>query len=183
MVQFSVYSKLKDVSMDILENRRINKALMIENGLQSSSSSSLQESLDVLSKSSLQFVSGATSGMVATVLTYPFDITRTQFVVQGRHKVYSTILSFAKMKLRERGVRGFFVGMTPAVMSITPYMGFNFAFYEAFKDVIHVPLQSLPLAHYDNQWIEELRKIVSHGLCGALAGGLSKLVVYPLVRR
>lgn len=39
----------------------------------------------------LQFVSGATAGVLSTLLTYPFDLMRTQFVIQVCPFFYSLL--------------------------------------------------------------------------------------------
>lgn len=55
----------------------------------------------------LSFISGAVSGMAATIATYPFDLMRTQFAMQGRVKFYNTYWAFVKSTLENTtGIRG-----------------------------------------------------------------------------
>ena len=68
---------------------------------------------------------------------------------------------------------GFYAGMLPAVIGIAPAIGLNFALYETFKGAIDGPLKSLQAGKLGN--------FIGSGLCGALAGGTSKFIVYPLV--
>lgn len=68
---------------------------------------------------------------------------------------------------------GFYAGMVPAVIGIAPAMGLNFALYETFKAAVDGPLKSLQAGALGN--------FLGSGLCGALAGGTSKFIVYPLV--
>lgn len=84
---------------------------------------------------------------------------------------------------------GFYAGLTPAVVGITPYMGLNFALYETFKKIstglpsqkddlpVDANLQSATKKKKDSAIVALAKK----GLCGGAAGGLSKLIVYPLV--
>ncbi len=62
----------------------------------------------------------------------------------------------------------------PAVVGITPYMGLNYAIYETFKHAIDGPLKDLKVGIVGN--------LLGTGFCGAVAGGTSKFLVYPLVR-
>jgi solute carrier family 25 (mitochondrial thiamine pyrophosphate transporter), member 19 len=74
---------------------------------------------------------------------------------------------------------GFYAGLAPAVVGITPYMGLNFAFYEGFRNLIQEPLQRF-LSSHKGSATSVISHIVSNGICGALAGGASKFIVYPL---
>lgn len=120
----------------------------------------------VFDKVSDTFLAGSIASTMATVSTYPFDIMRTQFAIQGKVKRYPTMLSFVTHTLRSKGFPGLFTGLGPAIISITPYMGLNFALYESMKALIPG----------DSSW-----HIMKTGLAGGIAGGLSKLCVYPLV--
>lgn len=68
---------------------------------------------------------------------------------------------------------GFYAGLVPAMVGITPQMGLNFAFYETFRAVAMPDTQTTK----DSFAVATLKK----GFCGGAAGGLSKLIVYPLV--
>lgn len=73
--------------------------------------------------------------------------------------------------------------MIPAVVGITPQMGLNFALYEAFKSVTAtigstVDVTDSTKTKKDSMAFATLKK----GFCGGAAGGISKLIVYPLVR-
>lgn len=87
---------------------------------------------------------------------------------------------------------GFFAGVTPAVLGITPYMGLNFAIYEHFKESFSVldsgelpsssgtgaaVLAFVRSAIGDNSI---LSTVLRQGLSGGIAGGIAKFLVYPL---
>jgi solute carrier family 25 (mitochondrial thiamine pyrophosphate transporter), member 19 len=126
----------------------------------------------MLSSNAVAFVSGATAGVFATLATYPFDICRTTFAAQGLHNNKSglssssswtppkSIREFALTLYRREGIAGFFAGSQPAVVQVMPYMGLNFLLYEFF--VTRDP------------------SVGASGMAGALSGGVSKIVVYPM---
>eukprot|EP01031_Cornospumella_fuschlensis_P038801 gene38801-47189_t len=119
----------------------------------------------LLDKLASSFMAGSIASTLATVITYPFDIMRTQFAIQGKVKTFHTMLSFVSHTISAKGPTGLFAGLGPAVISITPYIGLNFALYESLRSLIPK----------DASW-----PLFKTGLAGGIAGGLSKLCVYPL---
>ena len=122
-----------------------------------------------MSSNAVAFVSGASAGVFATLATYPFDICRTTFAAQGLNKKSGgssswkppkSILEFALTLYRREGITGFFAGVQPAVVQVIPYMGLNFLLYEFF--------------------VSRDPSVGISGMAGALSGGVSKIVVYPL---
>ncbi|KAI8993794.1 mitochondrial carrier [Trametes punicea] len=69
-----------------------------------------------------------------------------------------------KVMREEGGVRALYRGLVPTAMGVAPYVGINFAAYEALRGVITPPGKSS--VH---------RKL----LCGALAGSISQTLTYP----
>lgn len=106
----------------------------------------------------ISFVSGALAGLTATYATYPLDLCRTNFAARADGP--RSMWTFALQLYRGKGVAGFFAGVGPALYGIVPYMGFNFLIYEKLSG--------------------DRRTTSSAGLSGAISGGLSKLLVYPL---
>ena len=52
------------------------------------------------------FLAGASAGIIATATTYPLDIMRTQFALQGKDVVYKTMSSFITQTYRNKGISG-----------------------------------------------------------------------------
>ena len=52
------------------------------------------------------FMAGACAGMISTATTYPFDIMRTQFTVQGKEKLYPSMRSFISSTYKSKGLQG-----------------------------------------------------------------------------
>ncbi|KAK7692662.1 hypothetical protein QCA50_004295 [Cerrena zonata] len=69
-----------------------------------------------------------------------------------------------KVMRDEGGVRALYRGLIPTAMGVAPYVGINFAAYEALRGVITPPGKS-------SVW----RKLS----CGALAGSISQTLTYP----
>ncbi|RUS12706.1 mitochondrial carrier domain-containing protein [Endogone sp. FLAS-F59071] len=117
-------------------------------------------------------LSGALAGSFATALTYPFDLLRTRFAVQGEERMYSGILQAFQSIYTEEGVPGFYRGVVPSVVQIMPYMGLMFGSFDALKRGIgwlkvHHCLPSTSVTFEDM-------------FCGALAGVFSKAGIFPM---
>ena len=65
---------------------------------------------------------------------------------------------------------GFYSGLGPAIVGVTPYIGLNFALYETLKTVTE-KFQSK-----DSPFTSVLTK----GALGGVAGGSAKFIMYPL---
>eukprot|EP00611_Tribonema_gayanum_P017397 TRINITY_DN3004_c0_g1_i1.p1 TRINITY_DN3004_c0_g1~~TRINITY_DN3004_c0_g1_i1.p1 ORF type:complete len:312 (-),score=76.17 TRINITY_DN3004_c0_g1_i1:36-971(-) len=116
-----------------------------------------------------KFLAGAAAACVATTCTYPLDVMRTAFAGQGVPRRHPTLRAFAANTLHVAGVRGFYAGLSAALVQVAPQMGIAFMAYEAVKD--HPP-QALAAAPGLATWWP--------GVAGFSAGLLSKTVVYPL---
>lgn len=69
-----------------------------------------------------------------------------------------------KVMREEGGLRALYRGLVPTAMGVAPYVGINFASYEALRGVITPPGKS-----------SVSRKLA----CGALAGSISQTLTYP----
>ncbi|KPM35629.1 Mitochondrial thiamine pyrophosphate carrier 1 [Neonectria ditissima] len=111
------------------------------------------------------FIAGATSGAMATSLTYPLDLLRTRFAAQGRQQIYPSLRHAIWEIKRDEGWRGFFRGIGPGLGQIVPFMGIFFATYESLRVTLegfHMPWGS------------------GDATAGMLASILSKTAVFPL---
>ena len=76
------------------------------------------------------------------------------------------MLGMAQKVMREEGgVRALYRGLPATAFGVAPYVGINFASYEALRGVITPPGKTTAL-----------RKL----LCGALAGSISQTLTYPM---
>mmetsp|Transcript_6353 Transcript_6353/g.6569 ORF Transcript_6353/g.6569 Transcript_6353/m.6569 type:complete len:378 (-) Transcript_6353:76-1209(-) len=128
-------------------------------------------------KTTMLFLAGAGAAMTSTTMTYPLDIMRTQFAIQGRYKAFPTMSSYISHTVRTKGLPGFYAGLPAAVVGITPYMGLNFALYESCKSVMTQLQQSGDGTEGESRG---LIRVLNSGFSGAFSGGVSKFLVFPL---
>jgi solute carrier family 25 (mitochondrial thiamine pyrophosphate transporter), member 19 len=117
--------------------------------------------------SSHAFVSGACAGGFATVVTYPLDCLRTRFAAQGNERVYHSLSQAVKDIYSQEGPRGFFRGLSTALLQIVPNLAIFFGAYE--------PLRGL----YADVSPPELSGWGS-AVAGGAAGVIAKTAVFPL---
>jgi hypothetical protein len=85
-------------------------------------------------------------------------------------------------ELRSSSVVGFYAGMSAAMMSVAPYMGLNFGFYEFTKHRLQNASDELTQRFSVTKtpkFVSRISNAISFA-SGAIAGGLSKTIIYPL---
>ncbi|CAG0924018.1 unnamed protein product [Notodromas monacha] len=70
----------------------------------------------------------AVSKMFAAVLTYPHQVVRAR--MQDQYKSYSGLMDVVYKTFREEGLRGFYKGLVPNLMHVTPNICLVFLIYE-----------------------------------------------------
>ena len=118
--------------------------------------------------SHLSFVCGATAGTTACLMTYPFDLIRTQMAVRGVESMSLSVI--LRDTIRHKGMSGLFWGLKPSLLQTAVYMGTSFAIYESTLDAI------------SNVWDKNSKtdSTIPMTLAGALAGVISKFVAFPI---
>lgn len=178
MVQFSMYSFMKKTLEEmVFPPTEMSLSKPHKQNIESTDKTT-KNSHSSSKKAVILFMSGAIAGIAATITTYPFDVMRTQFVLQNKVKTFPTQISFIRHTYATKGFHGFYPGIAPAVVGITPYMGLNFALYESIKTIASGPLQKL--RSHDNPIFSSIGNILGNSLCGGAAGALSKIAMYPL---
>eukprot|EP00058_Branchiostoma_floridae_P005731 XP_002591219.1 hypothetical protein BRAFLDRAFT_131411 [Branchiostoma floridae] len=120
-------------------------------------------------KPALHFMCGGLSAMAATCACQPVDVLRTRFSSQGEPKVYRSLPQAISSMWREGGPRAFYRGLSPTLVQIFPYAGFQFATFAMFTSA----WEYLPQSISDKGAVKTL-------VCGAASGVVSKTLVYPL---
>jgi solute carrier family 25 thiamine pyrophosphate transporter 19 len=183
-VQFSVYGTIKETLEDIREEKE-EDFLMQQQQQQQVQSRRQQLTNLLVNPTIVAFISGAGAGVCATIATYPFDITRTVFAARGAvtqkastttttpsfsssFRPPSSIAESAKSMYQKRGIKGFYAGAIPALISIVPYMGLNFAIYDFL----------ITKGEENNN--SKSKSIGLSGYAGSISGAVSKIIVYPL---
>ncbi|KAI8071220.1 mitochondrial carrier domain-containing protein [Gongronella butleri] len=118
------------------------------------------------------FISGMIAGSIATSVTYPFDLLRTRFAVQGLTKHYTSVFQAIRSIYSIEGIRGFYPGFRPAIVQIMPYMGLLFTSY----DLLASGCQKLR----EKEVLSTQYKATHDMLSGAISGVFSKTAVYPI---
>jgi solute carrier family 25 protein 16 len=82
-----------------------------------------------------ELLAGGIAGLVSQTASYPLEVIRRRMQVGGAvgdgHRM--SIRETAKLIMRERGVRGFFVGLTIGYAKVMPMAAASFYTYERFK--------------------------------------------------
>lgn len=117
----------------------------------------------------LKVLGGAVAGVTSVVVTYPLDAARARLTVQGglSKTQYAGIWDAIRGIFRAEGLRGVYRGVLPTVWGIAPYVGLNFAVFEALrtrapKDAEGNPDPIFLLA------------------CGGAAGACGQTAAYPM---
>ncbi|KAL1379083.1 hypothetical protein pipiens_015161 [Culex pipiens pipiens] len=120
------------------------------------------------------FMCGALSGTVATVITLPLDVVRTRLISQDRNRGYKNSVQGLRMIYMQEGIRGMYRGLSPSVLQIAPLTGGQFMFYNIFGSLFRKYFKSEATVKGEPLPAIELL------ICGGLAGICTKLMVYPL---
>ncbi|KAJ3402037.1 mitochondrial thiamine pyrophosphate transporter, partial [Chytridiales sp. JEL 0842] len=122
------------------------------------------------------FAGGALAGFLATLTTYPFDLLRTRFAIQGEGpntKPYTSLLNAIQQIQAKEGLRGFYRGVWPSAVQIMPYMGIMFQSQSLFSNFFKA---------VEDRWLKQEHEWVNGSLeflSGGLAGIISKTAVMP----
>ncbi|ORY92050.1 mitochondrial carrier domain-containing protein [Syncephalastrum racemosum] len=127
---------------------------------------------DRVPHSAKTFIGGMLGGSIATATTYPLDLLRTRFAMQGNKKHYTGLVQAMKLIYRNEGIAGFYGGIWPAVIQIMPYMGLVFASYDKIATTFK--------RGRENGILNPEHKPLHDILSGALSGVVSKIAVYPM---
>ncbi|XP_072414234.1 mitochondrial thiamine pyrophosphate carrier isoform X1 [Chiloscyllium punctatum] len=115
------------------------------------------------------FVCGGLAACSATVTVQPLDTLRTRFVAQGEPKIYRSLWHAIVTMYRKEGPLSFYRGLTPTLVAVFPYAGFQFAFYNIFQ---HISEWAVPSRE---AWMVNVENL----MCGSCAGVISKTLTYP----
>jgi hypothetical protein len=86
---------------------------------------------------SLTLACGAVSGIMSTLITFPFDTVRRRMQIQGQHIPSNMRMSGIQMirsMYGKDGMKGFYRGITPEILKVVPMVGTMFTVYELLKD-------------------------------------------------
>eukprot|EP01127_Copromyxa_protea_P014981 TRINITY_DN4249_c0_g2_i1.p1 TRINITY_DN4249_c0_g2~~TRINITY_DN4249_c0_g2_i1.p1 ORF type:complete len:304 (+),score=32.09 TRINITY_DN4249_c0_g2_i1:30-941(+) len=87
------------------------------------------------------FVAGSLSGGSQVIITYPLDVMRTRIIVGGGK--YTGLYHCLSTTFREEGIRAFYKGIIPSLLSVAFYVGVSLGIYDAVKTRILSPDSSV----------------------------------------
>mmetsp|Transcript_11096 Transcript_11096/g.12701 ORF Transcript_11096/g.12701 Transcript_11096/m.12701 type:complete len:401 (+) Transcript_11096:213-1415(+) len=123
-----------------------------------------------------RLLSGALSGMTAASVTHPMDVIRIRLQTQ---KELRGVVDAIKSVHAENGMRTFYKGYVPAMLSLSPFIAINFATMDTLKTWYFGEEKSL-----SKKELQKRNPFAILGL-GAVAGIVAQTCCYPLdtVRR
>lgn len=129
----------------------------------------LQGSMDITVNPLLHtFIVGCGSGLVSTVLTYPFDVLRTRLIANETEH----FLPMSRVTIdiyRDKGLIGFFAGIRPSLLSIVATSGLFFWSYSLARRTTDKIFDQFGY----RIWGVE-------AVCGFAAGSTAKAITFPL---
>ncbi|KAJ5568273.1 Calcium dependent mitochondrial carrier protein [Penicillium hetheringtonii] len=126
-----------------------------------------------------QFLSGGIGGMVAQCFVYPLDTLKFRMqcsTVEGGLRGNKLIAATARKVWNANGLLGFFRGLPLGLVGMFPYAAIDLSTFEYLKRALLARQARIKQCHEDDV---PLNNFVT-GAIGALSGGLSASVVYPL---
>jgi solute carrier family 25 folate transporter 32 len=84
---------------------------------------------------------GATSKVIASVATYPFQVIRTRLQMQptaATAKLYAGVAATTRQMVRHEGVTGFYKGLVPNLIRVVPSSAITLTVYEGLSKVFNV---------------------------------------------
>lgn len=113
------------------------------------------------------FLCGGASASIATICIQPLDMLKTRLVTQGEPKIYKNIAHACVCIFRNEGLRGFYKGLVPSLLLVTPQTAISFSVYE----FLNICWRKFNLTN---------NKTLQSSLNGALSGIVAKSMIYPL---
>lgn len=108
---------------------------------------------------------GAGLGLSSTLITYPFDLLRTRLAAND--DLFLSMTKTAKLIWHTGGLRGFFAGIGPSVVSVMANTGLFFWSYSLARETSRV------IGEKHQIWGVE-------AICGFMAGATAKGITFPL---
>ncbi|XP_026481437.1 mitochondrial thiamine pyrophosphate carrier-like [Ctenocephalides felis] len=117
----------------------------------------------------IDFTCGCVAGAAGTVFSNPADVVRTRVVGFPGIK-YRGLFPTAMDIYRKEGVKAFFRGTVPGVLSRAPLAGLQFSFYRISVELYESLTDSMPGVPAQSSYL----------FSGALAGFIAESTIYPL---
>ncbi|KAF7715262.1 Mitochondrial carrier protein, calcium-binding [Penicillium ucsense] len=126
-----------------------------------------------------QFLSGGIGGMVAQCFVYPVDTLKFRMqcsTIEGGLRGNKLIFATAQKVVAAHGIFGFFRGLPLGLVGMFPYAAIDLSTFEYLKRALVARQACLENCHEDDVTLSNFFT----GTIGAISGGFSASVVYPL---
>ncbi|KAI2789613.1 putative mitochondrial carrier [Penicillium oxalicum] len=126
-----------------------------------------------------QFLSGGIGGMVAQCFVYPVDTLKFRMqcsTIEGGLRGNKLIFATAQKVVAANGIFGFFRGLPLGLVGMFPYAAIDLSTFEYLKRALVTRQACLDHCHEDDVTLSNFFT----GTIGAISGGFSASVVYPL---
>lgn len=127
-------------------------------------------------------LAGASARMLASFVTAPLELIKTNLqaagsIVNGRAVAYTDTLAVVRAIVRERGVRGMFLGMGATFYRDVPFSAIYWASFEALKHRMDAPSGS---GATGRSGLAAAPQVVRDFVSGAAAGTVAAFVTTPI---
>ncbi|VDP87330.1 unnamed protein product [Echinostoma caproni] len=147
-IQFMLYEEMRNAYNQHYRERSVNAKLT---------------ALEYLTFASL-------SKLMAAVLTYPYQVLRSR--LQDQHRNYRGFTHVIEELWRGEGFFGFYKGLIPNLLRVTPACAITFVIYEYTVDFLRTRAWVFdPLPQVDYQWFTDLIIAPDIGSSSSLVGG------------
>jgi solute carrier family 25 (mitochondrial thiamine pyrophosphate transporter), member 19 len=126
-------------------------------------------------KTFTHFVCGGFAASLCVLTNQPIDTIRTRLISQGEPRLYLGIFDAFKKMYSKEGIKGFYRGTLPAIISNAPESAFRFSIYE----ILNSKWTKLNDQFDMNSQSNNETSISQSLICGSISGIFSKAVVYP----
>ncbi|KAI5067236.1 hypothetical protein GOP47_0017764 [Adiantum capillus-veneris] len=126
----------------------------------------------------INFFAGAGAGMTASSLAYPLDLVRTRLSAQTHVRYYRGIGHALHTIARDEGLRGFYKGLGPSLLTVAPAAAINFAVYGSLKSAWTNYNMSSTAQHQTTATASTVPW--SSLVFGSIAGTVSSTATFPL---
>jgi len=126
-------------------------------------------------KTITHFVCGGFAASLCVLTNQPIDTIRTRLISQGEPRLYLGIFDAFKKMYSKEGIKGFYRGTLPAIISNAPESAFRFSIYEILISKWTKLNDQFGIKSQNNNETS----IVQSLICGSISGIFSKAIVYP----
>jgi solute carrier family 25 thiamine pyrophosphate transporter 19 len=134
-------------------------------------------------KFATHFACGGLAATFTMLTNQPIDVIRTRFAAQGEPRLYTSIADACRKIYAHEGMNGFYKGMVPSIILVTPETAFRFGIYQLLNSLWsrYVNRYLLMLSQTTKSGELDLNRIggIQSGVNGSISGILAKTLVYP----